>query len=84
MGWPRPAARSATCQLLTVLRTALPIAGAIVAALLALAGAVIDAIAADLDPIVFGVIPADSQHREAATVLYTLARWKWPAAWETD
>ncbi len=72
-------------QLLTVLRTALPIAGAIAAApfviaaapLLA-AGAAVAGLAAALDPIVFGVIPASDPVPGEPAAWYILAQWTWP------
>jgi hypothetical protein len=80
---PAPAATSALAEqlgrssrhLLTALRTALPIAGAIAAAPFVLAGA---AFAGGLDPIVFGVIPAGPQTPGQPAAWYILARWDWP------
>jgi hypothetical protein len=74
-------------QLLTVLRAALPIAGAIAAApfviaaapLLA-AGAVVAGLVAGLDPIVFGVIPAGDPAPGEPAAWYILAQWAWPDA----
>ena len=65
-------------HLLTVLRTAPPIAGAIAAAPFVLAGAAIGALANGLDPIVFGVIPAGPPTPGQPAAWYTLARWEWP------
>lgn len=74
-------------HLLTALRTALPIAGAIVAtpiliasAPFLLAGAAVGALAVGLDPIIFGVIPADLARPGQPAAWYVLARWEWPAA----
>lgn len=72
-------------QLLTILRAALPIAGAIAAApfviaaapLLA-AGAVVAGLAAGLDPIVFGVIPAGDLAPGEPAAWYILTQWTWP------
>jgi hypothetical protein len=65
-------------QLLTVLRTALPIAGAIAAAPILAAGAVVTGLAAGLDPIVFGVIPAGDPVAREPAAWYMLAQWTWP------
>jgi hypothetical protein len=72
-------------RLLTMLRTAAPIAAGIVAAPVliasapfALAGAAITALAAGLDPIVFGVIPADPATPGQPAAWYILAQWEWP------
>jgi len=69
------------------LRAALPIAGAIAAApfviaaapLLA-AGAAVTGLAAVLDPIVFGVIPAVDAVPGEPAAWYILAQWTWPDA----
>jgi hypothetical protein len=70
-----------------MLRTAVPIAAGIAAApvLIAtapfvLAGAAITALAAGLDPIVFGVIPAGPAASGHPAAWYILARWEWPDA----
>lgn len=74
-------------QLLTVLRTALPIAGAIAAAPFVIAaapsvaaGAVVAGLAVGLDPIVVGVIPAGDPIPEEPAAWYILAQWTWPDA----
>ncbi len=74
---------SASQRLLDMLRAAAPIAGAIAAAPLviaaapfALAGA---ALAAGLDPIVFGVIPASAPVPGQPAAWYVLAQWEWPS-----
>ena len=87
---PPPAGTSALAErladssqrLLDVLRAAAPIAGAIAAAPVviaaapfALAGAVL---AAGLDPIVFGVIPAGAPVQGQPAAWYRLAQWAWP------
>lgn len=82
---PVPAATSALAErlghksqhLLAILRTALPIAGAIAAAPLILAGAAIAALANGLDPIVFGVVPAGPPSSGQPAAWYILARWEW-------
>jgi hypothetical protein len=82
---PVPAATSALAErlahrsqhLLTVLRTALPIAGAIAAVPFILAGAAVGALANGLDPIVFGVIPAGPPSSGQPAAWYILARWEW-------
>jgi hypothetical protein len=74
-------------QLLTILRAALPIAGAVAAApfviaaapLLA-AGVAVAGLAAVLDPIVFGVIPAGDPAPGEPAAWYILAQWTWPDA----
>lgn len=91
---PPPAAASALAdrlgrssqQLLNVLRTAAPIAGAIAAAPFVIAaapflaaGAALTALAAGLDPIVFGVIPAGDPLPGQPAAWYILAQWTWPA-----
>lgn len=72
-------------QLLTVLRAALPIAGAIAAAPFVIAaapfpaaGAVVAGLVAGLDPIVFGVIPAGAPVPGEPAAWYILAQWAWP------
>lgn len=72
-------------RLLTVLRAALPIAGAIAAAPFVIAaapfvaaGAAVAALVAGLDPIVFGVIPAGDPVPGQPAAWYILARWAWP------
>ena len=72
-------------RLLTMLRTAAPIAAGIVAApvLIAsapfvLAGAAVTALAVGLDPIVFGVIPAGPATPGQPATWYILAQWEWP------
>ncbi len=74
-------------RLLTMLRTAAPIAAGIVAApvLIAsapfvLAGVAVTAFAVGLDPIVFGVIPAGPATPGQPAAWYILARWEWPEA----
>jgi hypothetical protein len=74
-------------RLLTMLRTAAPIAAGIVAApvLIAsapfvLAGAAVAALAAGLDPIVFGVMPAGPATSGQPAAWYILAQWDWPDA----
>lgn len=82
---PMPAANIALAErlghrsqhLLGVLRTALPIAGAIVAAPFRLAGAAVVALADGLDPIVFGVIPVGPLSPGQPAAWYILARWEW-------
>jgi hypothetical protein len=82
---PVPAATSALAErlghksehLLAVLRTALPIAGAIAAAPFILAGAAVAALANGLDPIVFGAIPAGPPSSGQPAAWYILARWEW-------
>jgi hypothetical protein len=82
---PVPAATSALAErlghrsqrLLTVLRTALPIAGAVAAAPFILAGAAVAALANGLDPIVFGAIPAGPPSSGQPGAWYILARWEW-------
>lgn len=82
---PVPAAASVLAErlghksqhLLAVLRTALPIAGAIAAAPFILAGAAVAAVANGLDPIVFGVIPAGPPSAGQPAAWYILARWEW-------
>jgi hypothetical protein len=71
-------------RLLTVLRAALPIAGAIAAvpfliaaAPFVAAGAAVAAIVAGLDPIVFGVIPAGDPVPGQPAAWYILAQWAW-------
>lgn len=73
-------------RLLTVIRTALPIAAGIAAAPIVVAaapliaaGAAIGALAAGLDPIVFGVIPAGDPVPGQPAVWYILAQWEWSA-----
>ncbi len=73
---------SSSQRLLDMLRAAAPIAGAIAAAPLviaaapfALAGAIL---AAGLDPIVFGVIPASAPVPGQPAAWYVLAQWEWP------
>lgn len=72
-------------QLLAALRAALPIAGAIAAAPfviaaapLVAAGAVVAGLAAGLDPIVFGVIPAGDPAPGEPAAWYILTQWAWP------
>jgi hypothetical protein len=70
-------------QLLTVLRAALPIAGAIAAVPFVIAAApflAAGAVAAGLDPIVFGVIPAGNPVVGEPAAWYILAQWVWPDA----
>jgi hypothetical protein len=62
--------------LLTVLRSALPIAGALLATPLVIAGAAVGALVS-LDPIVFGVIPAGPQTQGTPAAWYVLASWQW-------
>ena len=65
-------------RLLRILASAIPIAGAIVAAPVVLAGAAVAAIGAlALDPIVFGVIPAGPPVPGQPAAWYILARWDW-------
>jgi hypothetical protein len=65
-------------RLLTALGAALPIAGAIAAAPFLAAGAVVAGLAAGLDPIVFGVIPAGDPVPGEPAAWYILAQWAWP------
>ena len=72
-------------QLLTALRAALPIAGAVAAAPFVIAaapflaaGAVVAGVIAGLDPIVFGVIPAGDPVPGEPAAWYILAQWTWP------
>jgi hypothetical protein len=74
-------------QLLTVLRAARPIVGAIAAAPFVIAaapflaaGAVVAGFVAGLDPIVFGVIPAGDPAPGNPAAWYILAQWTWPDA----
>jgi hypothetical protein len=68
-------------RLLRVLATALPVAGAIAAAPIVLAGAAVTAVGAlALDPIVFGVIPAGQPVPGQPAAWYILARWDWQPA----
>ena len=88
---PAPAGASALAvrlglssqHVLTVLRTALPIAGAIAAAPFVIAGAAISTIAEGLDPIVVGVIPAGPPTPGQPAAWYILARWEWPGMPDT-
>lgn len=66
-------------HLLAALGKALPVAGAVLAAPLLLAGAAVGALAAGLDPIVFGAIPAGRPTAGQPAAWYVLARWDWPA-----
>ncbi len=66
-------------RLIRVLSKALPVAGLIVATPFVLAGATIGALAAGLDPVVFGVIPAGPPVEGQPATWYALARWDWPA-----
>ncbi len=61
-------------RLLDVLGAAVSVAGAIAAAPFALAGTAL----AGLDPIVFGVIPADAPIPGQPAAWYVLAQWAWP------
>jgi hypothetical protein len=65
-------------QLLAFLRSALRIAGATAAAPFVLAGAALSGLAAGLDPIVFGVVPAGQPLPGQPAAWYVLARWEWP------
>jgi hypothetical protein len=67
-------------QLLAFLRGALRIAGATAAAPFVLAGAALSGLAAGLDPIVFGVVPASQPLPGQPAAWYVLARWEWPDA----
>jgi hypothetical protein len=64
---------------LTALRKAAPVAGAIAAAPFLLAGAAAAALAAGLDPVVFGVIPAGPPTPGQPAAWYVLASWQWPS-----
>jgi len=64
--------------LIGVLSKALPVAGVVVAAPFVLAGAALGALAAGLDPIVFGVIPAGRPVDGQPAAWYALASWDWP------
>ena len=83
---PPPAGATATARrvgrsskhLLSALGRALPVAAAIVAAPVLLAGAAVGALAAGLDPIVFGAIPVDSPAPGQLATWYVLASWDWP------
>ena len=70
-------------RLLDVLRAAAPIAGAIAVAPLVIAAAPFAiagaALAAGLDPIVFGVIPAGAPIPGQPAAWYVLAQWAWPS-----
>jgi hypothetical protein len=66
--------------LLNGLRRAAPVAGAIAAAPFLLAGAAAAALAAGLDPIVFGVIPAGPATPGQPAAWYVLASWQWPSS----
>jgi hypothetical protein len=91
---PPPAGASAVAErlghsaqrLLTVLRTAVPIVAGIAAAPIVIAaapfvaaGLAIGGLAAGLDPIVFGVIPAGDPIPGKPAAWYILAQWEWPA-----
>jgi hypothetical protein len=65
--------------LLSALRKAAPVAGAIAAAPFLLAGAAAAALASGLDPIVFGVIPAGPATPGQPAAWYVLASWQWPS-----
>ena len=71
-------------HLLTALGKALPIAGSVVAAPFLLAAAAVGALAAGLDPIVFGVIPAGRPVPGQPAAWYVLARWEWPSSPGSD
>jgi hypothetical protein len=80
---------STSQRILTILRTAAPIvAGVAVAPVVlaagavALTGAALMALLAGLDPIVFGVIPADPDSPRAGdpAAWYIIAQWNWPEA----
>jgi len=83
---PPPARTTALAQrlghssqrLLTMLRTAAPIAAGIVAAPFVLAGTAVTALPAGLDPVVFGVIPAGPATPGQPAAWYILAQWVWP------
>jgi hypothetical protein len=66
-------------RLLTALRMAAPIVAGIAAAPFLLAGAALAALAAGLDPIVFGVIPAGPPMQGQPAAWYIIARWDWPS-----
>lgn len=65
---------------LNALRKAAPIAGAIVASPFLLAGAAAATLAAGLDPVVFGVIPAGPPAPGQPAAWYVLASWQWPTS----
>jgi hypothetical protein len=71
-------------HLLTAFGKALPIAGAVVAAPFLIAGAAVGALAAGLDPIVFGVTPAGRPVPGQPAAWYILARWEWPSSPGSD
>lgn len=80
---PPPAGTSALAErlanhsqrLIDMLGAAVSVAGTIVAAPVALAGA---ALAAGLDPVVFGVIPVGAPTPRQPAAWYALAQWAWP------
>lgn len=65
-------------HLLRGLAMAVPIAGAIIAAPIVIAGAAAAALVGGLDPIVFGVIPAGPATEGQPAAWYILAEWEWP------
>jgi hypothetical protein len=65
---------------LSALRRAAPIAGAIVASPFLVAGAAAATLAAGLDPVVFGAIPVGSPTPGQPAAWYVLASWQWSAA----
>lgn len=68
-------------RLKTVLRAALPVAGAIAAAPLVIAAApfvAAGAVLAGLDPVIFGVVPAGDPVPGQPAAWYVLAAWMWP------
>jgi hypothetical protein len=65
---------------LNALRKAGPIAGAIAASPVLLVGAAAATLAAGLDPVVFGVIPAGLPTPGQPAAWYVLASWQWPAS----
>ncbi len=83
---PPPAGATATARrmgrrseyLLAALARALPAAAAIVTAPILLADAVVGALGAGLDPIVFGAVPAGPPAAGQLATWYLLASWDWP------
>jgi hypothetical protein len=64
-------------RVLQMLRRALPVAGAIVAAPVLLAGAALGGALSGLDPIVFGVEPAGTGVEGEPAAWYMLVKWDW-------
>ena len=66
-------------QILDAMAKALPVAKSMMVAPFTLVGAVLGGLAAGLDPIVFGVIPADRGTPGQPASWFILAQWEWPA-----